>query len=268
MEEAPEAYVENLIQVMREVKRVLKDDGILWLNLGDGFSGSGKGVGGKGTTSPKQLSNRGSYDASLPCRFSLGPKQLLGMPWRVALALQDDGWILRSDIIWSKSNAMPESVKDRCTKSHEYVFMLTKSARYFYDARAIAEPATAATNERDKYVRTGYQKETRDGYVNHLDPNSGAFRDCHGTRNRRDVWVIPTGQFRGAHFATMPLELARRCILAGSRRGDVVLDPFSGAGTTALAAVSLGRRAIGVDLSFDYSEMAMQRVARAPRPLL
>jgi DNA modification methylase len=260
MEETPEAYVENLIQAMREVKRVLKDDGILWLNLGDGFSGSGKGVGGKGTTSPKQLSNRGSYDASLPCRFSLGPKQLLGMPWRVALALQDDGWILRSDIIWSKSNAMPESVKDRPTRSHEYVFLLAKRTRYYYDATAIAEPSVGVTGG-------GFSRSYAEA-----QPNHGAMKlerpPETDTRNARDVWVIPTGQFRGAHYATMSPELARRCILAGSRKGDVVLDPFSGAGTTALAAISLGRKAIGVDLSFEYSEMAMQRIARAPRPLL
>jgi DNA modification methylase len=258
MEDAPEAYVANIVAAMREVKRVLKDDGTLWLNLGDCYSGSGKGVGGKGTTSPKQLSNRGSYDASLPLRPSLGPKQLLGMPWRIAFALQEDGWVLRSDIIYSKPNPMPESVKDRPTRSHEHVFLLAKRITYYYDARAISERSVWNGKSGAKNYRPG-RGRVDDGM------NSG---NDHNTRNARDVWIIAATPFRGAHFATMSLELAKRCILAGSRKGDVVLDPFSGAGTTALAAISLGRKAIGVDLSFDYSEMAMQRIAKAPRPLL
>ncbi len=271
MEEAPEAYVENLMQVMREVKRVLKDDGTLWLNLGDCFSGSGKGVGGRGTTSALQLHNRGSYYSSLPWKSSIGPKQLLGMPWRIALALQDDGWVLRSDIIYSKPNPMPESVKDRPTRSHEYVFLMAKSERYFYDAEAISEPRVSkdkkapkgrSVQPKESLKQDAVERRTYTGF------NARWSERTTDRRNARDVWEISPNHYNGAHFATMPVDLAKRCILAGSRRGDVVLDPFSGSGTTALAAISLGRKAIGVDLSFEYSEMAVERLGKSQSPLL
>ena len=228
-ETTPREFVDALVAVMRDVRRVLADDGTLWLNIGDSYSQQGNGY---------------------------KPKDLLGIPWRLAFALQDDGWYLRSDIIWAKPNPMPESVTDRPTRAHEYVFLLTKRSRYFYDADAIKEPSVMKPQNR-LTARAEHPKGDT-GRSMHLRPEGGT---SYNSRNARSVWNVPTDSFGGAHFATMPPELARRCILAGSRRGDVVLDPFGGAGTTALAALQHGRRALLCELNPEYVEIQRRRLA-------
>ena len=220
-ETTPREFVDALVAVMRDVRRVLADDGTLWLNIGD----------------------------------SHRDKNLLGIPWRLAFALQDDGWYLRSDIIWAKPNPMPESVTDRPTRAHEYVFLLTKRARYFYDADAIREPATdpqTLIGKRQNQQSTGDGFEIRKGLTNQAP---------RAARNARDVWTVTPEPCDEAHFATMPPDIARRCILAGSRRGDIVLDPFGGAGTTALAALQHGRRALLCELNPDYVEIQRRRLS-------
>ena len=256
LEASPTAYVAEMVALFREVRRVLKDDGTLWLNLGDSYTGSANS-GGANQNNGGPL-YRGE---TLPPNTFPGakPKDLLGIPWRVAFALQSDGWYLRSDIIWHKPNPMPESVTDRPTKAHEYVFLLTKSARYFYDAGAIAEQAEPASADRYNYAFGGKKNETllESGQV-HTRPIGE--REYTGTRNARTVWSITTKPFKGAHFATMPPELARRCILAGSKPGDMVLDPFGGAGTTGLVADRLGRDATLIELNPTYAAMARERI--------
>ena len=261
-EPTPAAYVAELVAVFREVRRVLRDDGTVWLNLGDSYAGSGKGANADGTVTAagKQATHKGTtLGRFVKCDIDLPPKNLIGIPWRVAFALQDDGWILRSDIIWHKPNPMPESVTDRCTKAHEYVFLLAKSERYFYDAAAIAEPA----NHAGKVVSLG-AKSMSAGQAR----GAGVVASGNGladsytvvdSRNRRDVWTIPSAPYSGAHFATMPPALARLCILAGCPVGGTVIDPFGGSGTTAKVAIELGRRAILCELNPDYIQLAEQR---------
>jgi len=253
-EASPREFVDALVAVFAEVRRVLADDGTLWLNLGDSYAATTKGSSGKGE---KQRSNAGTLIADRRWRVpdGLKPKDLMGAPWRVAFALQDAGWWLRSDIIWSKPNPMPESVTDRPTRAHEYVFLLTKRERYFYDAAAIQEPTKGVGLSWDERKALG--ETQRRGFSQNGISNIGT----GDHRNARTVWTITPEPFDGAHFATMPPELARRCILAGSRRGDVVLDPFAGAGTTALVAVGNGRRAIGCELNPEYARIALGRVA-------
>lgn len=251
LEQTPEAYVAELVQVFREVRRVLADDGTLWLNLGDSYNGSG-GAGGdysEGGLKEGQPKYPGR-------RFgALKPKDLVGIPWRVAFALQADGWWLRQDIIWHKPNPMPESVTDRCTKAHEYVFLLTKSARYYYDAEAVAEEALAK-NHHD-YTGTSYSAP---GQAAHTG-NRHKELDGPMTRNRRSVWSITTKPFKGAHFAVMPEALAEPCVLAGSAPGDLVLDPFTGSGTVAVVALKHGRNFIGTELNPDYAQIAEHRIS-------
>lgn len=228
LEQSPNAYVEELCQVFDEVWRVLKDDGTLWLNIGDSYAsmrdskvtpdslrtGDGTKVAqGAANRNPKVLKEAG-----------LKHKDLVGIPWRVAFALQARGWHLRSDIIWAKPNPMPESVKDRPTKSHEHVFLLTKSPKYYYDSEAIREEAV------------------------------------DGLKNKRDVWSVQTKPFKGAHFAVYPLELIEPCVLAGSRAGDIVLDPFSGSGTTGVVAIQNGRTYIGLELNPEYANLSVERI--------
>ena len=239
LEQTPEAYVAEMVDVFREVRRVLRDDGTLWLNLGDSYARNGGGVESKMKTAHKMgVGQKAVYAAGGMQTIDKVPtgykeKDLIGIPWRVAFALQADGWWLRQDIIWHKPNPMPESVRDRCTKAHEYVFLLTQSERYFYDAEAIHEEATGRTFG-----------------------NIGA----RNTRNRRSVWTVTTKPYTGAHFAVMPPELAELCIKAGSAEGDTILDPFGGAGTTALVANRLRRDAIMCELNSDYADLAKQRI--------
>lgn len=258
LEPTPEEYVANMVEVFREVRRVLRDDGTLWLNLGDSYANDGKwggSSGGKHATALHGNTGIGRQKVTT----GLKPKDLVGIPWRVAFALQADGWYLRSDIIWSKPNPMPESVRDRPTKAHEYVFLLSKDERYHYDADAIAEEAThagrvvKATGGDAKNAAMGRYGQTRTGFVER-DNKVG------DTRNARSVWTIATKPFPGAHFATFPPELAERCILAGCPKGGTVLDPFAGSGTTGMVATGHGRHAVLIELNPDYAELIRERI--------
>ena len=253
-EATPEKYVARLVEVFRDVRRVLRDDGVLWLNLGDTYAATTRDSSGKGD---KQRSNAGTLiaDRRWAVPDGLKPKDLVGIPWMVAFALRADGWYLRSEVIWSKPNPMPESVTDRPTKAHEQVFLLTKSARYFYDAKAIAEPTKGVGLSWEERKALG--EGARRGFAQNGISNIGTGT----TRNARSVWEITPEPCALAHFATMPPELARRCILAGSRRADIVLDPFGGAATTALMALAHGRRAILCEISPDYIALQHERLA-------
>ncbi len=261
LEPTPDAYVQQLVAVFREVRRVLADDGVLWLNLGDSYAGAGysnhKNTGGaQRSDGGKQRHLTGTGAKA---------KELLGMPWRVAFGLQADGWYLRSDIIWHKPNPMPESVTDRPTKSHEYLFLLTKNAKYYYDADAIKEPVTADMARRAKAGHTRGQ-----GKVDASRNDATTVRPAliKGTdRNKRSVWTVPTQPFKGAHFATMPEKLVEPCILAGSAPGDVVLDPFAGSGTVGVVALHHGRDFIGIELNSAYVQLAEERIAAGSRKL-
>lgn len=269
-EETPEAFVESLVKVFREVRRVLADDGTLWLNLGDSYASTG----GKSQPQPdssgglgnKKLGTRGEQGSSAsyggferPSTISgnLKPKDLIGIPWRVALALQADGWYLRQDIIWSKPNPMPESVSDRCTKSHEYIFLLSKNAKYYYDACVISEPFKDT-----KWIGRAPTQSTR---INGDRNDGGAMpTTAKATRNKRSVWEVPTGNYAAAHFATFPPELIKPCIMAGCPTGGTVLDPFGGSGTTGMVALELGRSAELIELNPKYVEIIESRTNVTP----
>ena len=300
LEPTPEEYVSKMVEVFREVRRVLRDDGTLWLNLGDSYNAYNGGAG------PSSALSRGAQTEARPrlatgfglqCK-GLKPKDLIGIPWRVAFALQADGWYLRSDIIWAKPNPMPESVTDRPTKAHEYVFLLSKSKRYYYNADAIAGPCESGESDVKKMIeardRIGGKALLDDQplHAANANTNIGKKRAVGGkasgnkdrklgedrgrpgshiagsipwpagvlTRNARTVWTIATQGFKEAHFATMPPELARRCIVAGSKPGDIILDPFAGAGTTLLVADRNGRDGLGIELNPNYCEMARRRI--------
>ena len=270
LEQTPDEYVAKLVAVFREVRRVLRDDGTLWLNLGDSYAAQRGGThqpaetlaGGRGgKTENGDRVNRDRFDGYNPTRnasaIGLKHKDLIGIPWRVAFALQADGWYLRQDIIWHKPNPMPESVRDRCTKAHEYIFLLSKSPRYFFDAEAISEPAVGAPSgnkERKKATERGCPNE---------GTASGVPWDGGETRNRRSVWTVTTKPFKGAHFATFPPDLIEPCILAGCPEGGTVLDPFGGAGTTALVASKLNRNSVLCELKSEYVKMAEDRLIKA-----
>ena len=266
LEPTPAEYVAKMVAVFREVRRVLRDDGTLWLNLGDSYASDTKGSGGSDpVTSPKQaykgVKNGQGFDARR-VNHGLKTKDLVGIPWRVAFALQADGWYLRSDIIWSKPNPMPESVTDRPTKAHEYLFLLAKSERYHFDSNAIADDAQQPIGERrwtgaqEKAVRTGNHSGT-------LGSNQGP-----ATRNKRTVWTIPTEPFHGAHFAVMPTALVKPCILAGCPTGGTVLDPFTGSGTVAVVALENGCGFVGCELNPAYVEIAKKRIGNVTPALL
>lgn len=254
LEATPEEYVANLVAVFREGRRVLRPDGVLWLNLGDSYAGSRAGEQGAGG----QMADRSV--AAARCRVraetrvapTLKPKNLVGIPWRVAFALQADGWYLRSDVIWHKPNPMPESVTDRPTRSHEYLFLLTKSARYFYDSEAVKEPAVSKHPSGNGFNRPEQISRNGRGRKEQWEPTL--------LRNARSVWTINTKPFKDAHFAVFPPELARRCVLAGSRPGDTVLDPFGGAGTVEVVCREESRSSILLELNPEYIEIARRRV--------
>jgi DNA modification methylase len=266
LEESPDAFVQQMVGVFREVRRVLRDDGTLWLNLGDSYAAQRGGThqpaetlaGGKnGKTEQGANVNRDRHDGYNPTRFAsrigLKHKDLIGIPWRVAFALQADGWYLRQDIIWHKPNPMPESVTDRCTKAHEYIFLLSKSARYFFDSNAMQEPS--AQPDRSRNDRFGGNK-----YVEGVKHSDGSQFTGSETRNRRSVWTVNTKPYRHAHFATFPPELIRPCILAGCPIGGTVLDPFGGSGTTGQVAMEEGRNAILCELNADYVGLIRRRI--------
>lgn len=288
LESTPEEYVSKMVSVFREVRRVLRDDGTLWLNIGDSYN-AGRDGGHAGGGAQAKLARHAGIQRSGANAPGLKPKDLVGIPWMLAFALRADGWYLRQDIIWHKPNPMPESVTDRCTKSHEYIFLLSKSARYYYDSEGIKEPAVCghlpgnnshraetAYDEGDKHHRTkkglvAYAKKVRESAANgsfngktEAMANTGqnAFRAVVDKRNKRSVWTVATKPYKGAHFATFPQKLIEPCILAGCPEGGVVLDPFSGAGTTAMVARDNGRRYIGIELNPEYVELSNQRLSQ------
>lgn len=230
LEQTPDEYVAAMVEVFRCVRDVLADDGTLWLNIGDSYGGS---------------------------------KQLIGVPWRVAFALQADGWYLRQDIIWHKPNPMPESVRDRCTKAHEYIFLLSKSDRYFFDSEAMREPCSEDMQRRAAKGHTRGAGGKIDASRQDADTLRGEHAkviDVSRGRNRRSVWSVPVRPYKGAHFATFPPALIEPCILAGSRVGNVVLDPFMGSGTTAAVARQHGRKYIGCELNEAYGDLQDERI--------
>ena len=295
LEPTPQEYVSRLVGVFREVRRVLRDDGTLWLNVGDSYAGSGRGWNVKPSAQSKASTMRGSKpNVPRGCK----PKDLIGIPWMLAFALREDGWYLRQEIIWHKPNPMPESVTDRCTKSHESLFLLSKSPKYRFDADAIKEPSSGTssrpqhrraveiaeeaglTDEHIAAIRSagitdaGKAMETQGGCGRNSDRVSalaaeakdalgGYYREflIAPKRNKRDVWTVPVKPFRGAHFATFPPELIKPCILAGCPEGGTVLDPFGGSGTTAIVAAECGRKFVLIELNPEYAEMAGARVA-------
>ncbi len=258
LEPTPDEFVAKLVTVFREVRRVLRDDGTLWLNIGDSYNAAGRT--GHGTrVGYKQGSNRASSTGADACRPSvagLKEKDLIGIPWRVAFALQADGWYLRQDIIWHKPNPMPESVRDRCTKAHEYIFLLSKKETYYFDAEAMKEPSV--TND----PRRPYTSKGAKDLDGRSERKSGQARDKgdFSLRNKRSVWTVTTKPFKGAHFATFPTELIEPCILAGAPAGGIVLDPFFGSGTTGQVAQALGRQFIGIELNEAYKPLQDERL--------
>lgn len=270
LEEIVEQYVRNLVKTFRLVKELLADDGTLWLNLGDSYAGSGRGrvkdgSFHEGSLAGKQGTSKGSTQGKLPKQSaSLPAKNLIGVPWRVALALQADGWILRQDIIWHKPNAMPEAVTDRCVNSHEHIFLLSKSPRYHFDHEAIKEPSNRPTGERtsrDDFKRDGSKRGAIPGQAtsSHRVDRPSSEYDLD-TRNRRSVWSVLTRQDQTAHFATFPPQLIEPCVLAGARPGDVVFDPFFGSGTTAEVANNLGRQWLGIELNPEYEGLHKAKI--------
>ena len=284
LEQTPDEFVQQLVSVFREVKRVLKDDGTLWVNLGDSYAGSGKGRNSDGShrEGGKQGTSRGTIEGRLTKNScdDLKPKDLIGIPWKVAFALQADGWYLRQDIIWSKPNPMPESVRDRCTKSHEYIFLLSKSKKYFYDHEAIKENSICGANGsefhtgktgihqlgRAQKVRPSKDKGSFSGKTEAMaSTGQNAFRAVTEKRNKRSVWNVATKPYGEAHFATYPPELIESCIFAGCPIGGTVLDPFGGSGTTAGVALAHDRKAILCELNPDYTELIEGRIADIER---
>lgn len=282
LESTPEEYVAKMVEVFREVKRVLKSDGTCWVNLGDCYAHSGACGGGSPVDNRKPEYGRKGYssdayggrpnatDAQKKVSMipnGLKPKDLVGIPWRVAFALQADGWWLRQDIIWHKPNPMPESVTDRCTKAHEYVFLLAKSSRYWYDSDAVKEDITESSIIRNQ---SGWNGNEERGWVNgkqnHLSKYFGSDSARTATRrNLRSVWSIPVYPYSEAHFATFPPDLVKPCILAGCRPDGTVLDPFGGSGTTGMVAHDLGRNAILIELNPEYIKIANRRIWESPR---
>jgi len=263
LEQTPEQYIAAMVEVFRCVRDVLADDGTLWLNIGDSYAanrsyqvpstkggtkhGPGQAVGGKSSVVP----------------VGLKPKDLIGIPWLLAFALRADGWYLRQDIIWHKPNPMPESVRDRCTKAHEYIFLLSKSERYFFDSEAMREPCSEDMQRRAAAGHTRGQ-----GKIDKSRNDAATVRPTQisaDSRNRRSVWTVATRPYKGAHFATFPPALIEPCILAGSRPGDFVLDPFMGSGTTAQVALQHGRQYLGCELNPEYEGLQQQRLLTAKR---
>ena len=279
LEPTVDEYVQNMVEVFRLVREMLHEDGTLWLNLGDSYAGSGRGMTRTGLNDGRNPKTRGLI---LPkqnaAQSSLKPKDLIGIPWRVAFALQAEGWFLRQDIIWHKPNPMPESITDRCTKAHEYIFLFSKSRKYYFDHLAIKEPVAQSSLKRlseNKSDHSSNSRSVRDNFKRKASkraaviPNqsTGTHRTDRVdseydllTRNKRSVWQVATKPYKGAHFATFPLDLIEPCILAGSRVDDVVFDPFIGSGTTAAAALKHARLYLGCELNPDYEHLQLERL--------
>jgi DNA modification methylase len=262
LEQTPDEFIKQLCLIFDEVWRVLKDDGTIWVNLGDSYAGSGKGPAGnfgKNSDSGDARHLENKHSAVVP--DGLKPKDLVGIPWRFAFAMQARGWYLRQDIIWAKPNPMPESVTDRCTKSHEYIFLMSKSARYFFDNQSIREPVASSTKSRLSQASLDEQ----DGSARVPGKTNGNMKAVGNLddRNKRSVWNVTTKPYKEAHFATYPPELVTPCILAGSKEGDIVLDPFSGSGTTGEVALQNGRNYIGLELNPEYAALSEKRLNEA-----
>jgi DNA modification methylase len=263
LEQTPQQFIDNLVEVFACVWDILADDGTLWVNLGDSYAR----VGGDSSQKGRHWDNRKNNPTTGHNRYAkdmgVKEKNLLGMPWRLAFALQEFGWYLRQDIIWHKPNPMPESVTDRCTKAHEYIFLLSKNQKYYFDNESIKEAATT----KSEGIRFGGNK-----YGDNDDPKyatkSGNVSKEYEKANKRDVWTVPVKPYSGAHFAVYPEELIQPCILAGSRVGDVVLDPFFGSGTTGQVCQNLGRKWIGCELNKDYEKLQNERLVQQGLELL
>ena len=269
LEQTPDEYVANLVQVFRECKRVLRDDGTLWLNLGDSYASmksryNQKAQNLNGGKSQDNEFHGNKTDLYHHKELGLKDKDLIGIPWMVAFALRVDGWYLRQDIIWAKPNPMPESVKDRCTKAHEYVFLLTKSARYWYDNEAVKEPYASDPEPPRDRSSEGYNESFTGGRWS--SGSRGYY--ANGGRNKRSVWTVTTKPYSGAHFATFPPDLIEPMILAGCPVGGIVLDPFVGSGTTVMVAKKLNRRGIGLDLNLNYLDVNARERTKEVQPIL
>ena len=273
LESSPAEFVTNMVDVFALVHELLSEDGTLWVNIGDSYNAAGR-TGHGSRVGFKQGTNRASSERKDQCRPSvsdLKPKDLIGIPWRLAFALQDWGWYLRQDIIWHKPNPMPESVTDRCTKSHEYIFLLSKREKYYFDQQAIKEPCESGESDlkkmREGKERIGGKHKTLDDKLSMASAhtNIGQKRSVGNgeSRNRRSVWSVATQAYSGAHFAVYPTALIEPCILAGSRPGDIVLDPFFGSGTTGQVCNNLGRNYIGIELNREYEQLQLDRTAQS-----
>lgn len=261
LEKTPEEYVAKLVEIFREIRRALRKDGTAWLNLGDSYAATKEG--NTNEFEKKELLHSMMFKKTTP--KNLKPKDLVGVPWRVAFALQADGWWLRQDIVWHKPNPMPESVTDRCTKSHEYIFLLTKSARYYYDAEAIKEDSihvgeVRTNTQYGKNASMGKYGQTRGGFIGEVTVTE--------KRNKRSVWTVTTKPYRDAHFATYPPKLITPCVLAGCPENGTVLDPFNGSGTTGLVALTHNRNYIGIELNPKYLEMTKRRLNKIQPKLI
>lgn len=269
LESTPEEYIERLVRIFHEVKRVMRDDGTLWLNIADSYSGSGKGA-WKNKERQKETYKVEPGSPQTRVRTTQGnikKKDMIGIPWMLAFALRTDGWYLRQDIIWYKPNCMPESVKDRCTKSHEFIFLLTKSSQYYFDYQSIQEPAyttdrTAPRGSQGSFTKhSGRRKQDLVPDKRYIGFNSRYFsKPPSMMRRKRDVWAVSTVGYNGAHFATFPPKLVEPCLLAGCPVGGTVLDPFLGSGTTAEVAQQLNRNCIGIELNRDYKMLIDTRL--------
>jgi DNA modification methylase len=260
LEETPEEYIKAMVEVFRCVWNVLEDDGTLWLNIGDSYAGSGKGPAGNlGANNDERNMTHTKSSAIVPqgCK----PKDLIGIPWLLAFALRADGWYLRQDIIWHKPNPMPESVQDRCTKAHEYIFLMSKSQKYYYDHESIAEQSIHyGTDKRSDLGNIRYEGKRTQG--DSVSNGQQSFVTVNENRNKRSVWTVTTKPYAGAHFAVFPSDLIEPCILAGAPAGGIVLDPFMGSGTTAQVAQNLGRQYLGCELNPDYKPLQDKRLAQ------
>jgi DNA modification methylase len=276
LEQTPEEYIAAMVEVFQCVKDVLADDGTLWLNIGDSYAAQrggthmpaqtvAGGIGGKGDD--KAFRGMGDEKRGAAHRnasaIGLKHKDLIGIPWMLAFALRADGWYLRQDIIWHKPNPMPESVRDRCTKAHEYIFLLSKSDRYFFDNEALKEPSVTPVDMQIAKRNKAPHKGQRDSGMRETTGGFDKITRVYETRNRRSVWTVATRPYKGAHFATFPTALVEPCILAGSRPNDIVLDPFMGSGTTAQVAIQHGRKYLGCELNPEYGALQQERIAKA-----
>jgi len=272
LEQTPEQYITAMVEVFRCVKDVLADDGTLWLNIGDSYFNYRPG---KNDNRPHAFGGDRIHDRNLPADASLSKrgnryegikeKDLIGIPWMLAFALRADGWYLRQDIIWHKPNPMPESVRDRCTKAHEYIFLLSKSEKYFFDSNAMREDSVDPIGSAKRYKAPFFvgDKHEAGGYSANGAKHTGGMKVFDGKRNKRSVWTVNTKPYKGAHFATFPTALIEPCILAGSRPNDIVLDPFMGSGTTAQVALQHGRQYLGCELNPEYAPLQDERISRS-----